>query len=49
MPVWGLSQTFKAFVKGTVVASSITVSPAKARTNNTCFPAKTSLTKVGQL
>lgn len=49
MPVWRLSQPFKAFTKGTVPAGSIMISPAKARTAKTCFPAKTPLTKVGQL
>lgn len=49
MPVWGLSQLFKAFAKGIVPAGSIMISPAKARAAKPCFPAKTPLTKVGQL
>lgn len=49
MPVWELYQTFKAFAKGAVPASSIMISPAKAKAAKTCFPAKTPLTKIGQL
>lgn len=48
MPVWELSQPFKAFDKGTVPADAIMISPTKARAAKTCFPAKTPLTKVGQ-
>lgn len=47
MPVWGLPQPFKAFVKGTV--GSIMISSAKPRAAKPCIPAKTPLTKVEQL
>lgn len=47
MPVWGLSQPFKAFAKGTVPAGSIMITLAKARAAKTYFPAKTPLTKAG--
>lgn len=49
MRVWGLSQPFKAFAKGTVPAGGIIISLAKARAAKTCFNAKTPSTKAGQL